>query len=238
MRRRAPRTSGLGAAGLAVGEDQRVVLVHRQQAFAAAGRAEHGDRVRRTAARPCPSARMRLSAITAAWRVSAPSSREITAAMSRPASPSSSSAAATCGSFAQARAEGAGARRPRRSRRRARSPRRRAAASRSRADSAPTTRAGVVDDAEMADPQAAHAADGAVDEGVGRHGRERLRHERAPTGIVERRRRRARPIARSRSRSVTMPVSAARDRRRRRDRHGRTARKSSAASGARARRAP
>ena len=37
--------------------------------------------------------------------------------------------------------------------------------------------AGFVDDAEMADFQPAHAADGAIDEGVGRNGRERAAHE-------------------------------------------------------------
>ena len=160
----------LAAARLALGEHQRVVLVHRQQALAAAGRAEHGDAQRGRAARRGPLARMRASAITAAWRVSAPSSREITAAMSRPARPSASSAAATCGSFAQARAERMGilglvdlvAERDRLA-----GAQPQQVARRQRADDAP----GLVDDAEMADLQPAHAADGAIDERVGRHRR-------------------------------------------------------------------
>ena len=58
----------------------------------------------RMAARPGRAPACIRSAITAACLVSAPSSREITSAMSRPDSPSASSDSATCGSFAQATA--------------------------------------------------------------------------------------------------------------------------------------
>ena len=87
-RRSSSNQRSSGPSGRAFGEDQRVVLVHREQALAAARRAEHRKRIRCRAAAPCPPAIMRCSAMTAARRVSAPSSREITAAMSRPPTPS------------------------------------------------------------------------------------------------------------------------------------------------------
>ena len=49
--------------------------------------------------------RMRASAMTAAWRVSAPSSREMTAATSRVLTTSASKDATTCGNLAQALAK-------------------------------------------------------------------------------------------------------------------------------------
>ena len=69
--------------------------------------------------------------------------------------------------------------------------------------------AGLVGDAEMADLEPVHAADGAIDEGVGRDHRERLAREAArPASRAHRAPCSA--SARNTSRSVTMPVSAAR----------------------------
>ena len=115
-----------------------IVLVHRQQAFAATGRSKNDHCVaawRATLAQLPPSCR----AITAACPVSAPSSREITSAISRPESPPTNSASATCGSSARqppGRPRRPHHRSPLRRRRNSLPARRR---SRSRADNAPTT---------------------------------------------------------------------------------------------------
>ena len=77
----------LAAAGLALREHHRIVLVHGEQALATPAEPSTATRIG-TRGSPFPSSRMRRSANTAARRVSAPSSREITAAMSRAVTPS------------------------------------------------------------------------------------------------------------------------------------------------------
>ena len=162
----------LGTAGRAFGEDQCIVLVGREQALAAPRRPEHGERVR-CGGGPCPSASILRSASTAARRVIAPSWRETMAAMSRPQRPSREQAGGDRLDFGPGACElgrGLGVADVVAEEQRALRAQAQKIARRQRADH----RAGVVDDAEMADAQAVHPPDRHIGEGIGINHRERL----------------------------------------------------------------
>ena len=129
-RRRAPERcepAVFRAVRLAVVKDQRVVLVHRQQALAAAGGAQHRDRIgaRRSA---LASSRMRRSAITAACAGERAELARDHRGDVAAGSPSATSAAATSRQLRPGGRERMHVRRLHRFRRRAKSPPRRAVA--------------------------------------------------------------------------------------------------------------
>ena len=166
----------LRSAGIAALEHNGIVLVHREQAFAAAGGAQHGHGIgtgRLAVARlqHAPLGDHRgLAGQCAEFARHDRGDVDARRALLRAAR------SATCGSLAQA-APSAGdvsASSISSPSDTASSARRR---NRSRADKAPITKPGFVGDTEMTDLEPAHATDGAIDEGVRRNGGKRPAHE-------------------------------------------------------------
>ena len=164
----------LGAIGRAVGKDQRVVLVGRQQALAAAGRSEHDKRIRLR--RLAVSVRLHLS--FREHRRAAGHRAKLAGDDGRDIAAGETFRQQTGGDRLNA---GPGARQLGRALRvtdvvaeqgRALRAHAQEIARRQRADH----RAGIVDDAEMADAQPVHPADRHIGEGVGVDHRQRLAH--------------------------------------------------------------
>ena len=196
----------LRAVRLAVGEDDRVVLVHRQQALAAAGRTEHRERIGAGRSAAAFGHHPRFGEHRGAARHRAELARDHGRDLA-PGRPSRHQVSRRRAAAWPRRVRDRARRWLDRSCRRAGHRPRRAGAEvarRQRADNRP----GLVGDAEMAHLEPVHAADREIGERIGRDGGERAAHR-----LRNRRIERGRTvlaIARRTSRSVMMPVSSGR----------------------------